>query len=124
VFASSRTDHRLRYACSHAVTPTPVGIRAIPDNLERIKVLRFDGIIHLSSDGCIERIVENSNSDGRQPMNMIEAGVAETLQLSVSALYASAHDCPLIVVPAGGMMASTIEAVDAAVDSIVTMLRQ
>jgi adenylate kinase len=105
---------------SHAVTPTPVGIRAIPDNLELIQSLRFDGIVHLSAEECFDRVVRNSNLDGRQRISMTEAAVAETLQLSVSTLYASAHGCPLMVVPAGGDMDDTIKAVDAAVQAIVT----
>lgn len=107
---------------SHAVTPTPVGIRAIPDNMELIQCLSFDGIIHLSSDECLDRIVHNSNLDGRQRMSRAEATVAETVQLSVSTLYASAHGCPLIVVRAGGDMDTTIKAVDAAIQSILTTL--
>jgi adenylate kinase len=116
----SRSTAQVCVLDSHAVTPTPVGIRAIPDNMERIRALHFNGIIHLSSDGCIQRVVENSNRNGRQRMSMTDAVIAETLQLSICALYGSAHDCPLIVIPAGGTMESTVGAVDAAVHSIVT----
>jgi len=114
-----RSTARVCVLDSHAVTPTPVGIRTTPDNMERIQALGFDGIVHLSSDGCIERVVENSDLNGRQRIHPAEAAVAETLQLSVCTLYASAHDCPLIVVPALGTTASTIGAVDAAVRSMV-----
>ena len=119
---ASRSTVRVCVLDSHAVTPTPVGIRAIPDNMELIRCLKFDGIVHLSSEECLDRVVQNSNAEGRQRMSITEAAVAETLQLSVSTLYASAHGCPLMVVPAVGDMEKTIKAVDAAVQSIVAAL--
>jgi adenylate kinase len=118
----SRSTAQVCVLDSHAVTPTPVGIRAIPDNMELIRCLSFDGIIHLSSEECLQRIVQNSNLDGRQQISIAEAAVAETVQLSVSTLYASAHGCPLIVVRAEGNTGNTVKAVDAAVQAIVATL--
>lgn len=105
---------------SHAVTQTPSGLRATPDDPKRIQLLRFDGIIHLSSSTCVERVVENSCQGGRLRMSADDVVVAEQVQLAVCVTYASAHDCPLVVVSANGDSLTVLRRVDLAARSIVT----
>jgi adenylate kinase len=87
---------------SHAVTPAPEGLRATPDTSKRVAAFGYNAIAHLSAVGVEERILRNSGTEGRTVMTMPEIAIAETIQLSIVARYASLCDCPLYVVSAAG----------------------
>jgi adenylate kinase len=94
---------------SHAVTPAPEGLRTTPDTAERVGAFSYGVIVHLSAAAAEERILRNSGSDGRTAMTASEIAAAETLQLSIVALYASLCDCPLYVVSAIGDVTDVAE---------------
>jgi adenylate kinase len=87
---------------SHAVTPAPEGLRATPDTAKRLAAFGYSVIAHLSSVAAEERILRNSEAEGRTVMTMQEIATAETIQLSIVARYASLCDCPLYVISAAG----------------------
>jgi adenylate kinase len=87
---------------SHAVTPAPEGLRTTPDTADRVAEFGYRVIVHLSAADVEERILRNSDSEGRTAMTASEIAAAETMQLSIVARYASLSDCPLYVVSAIG----------------------
>jgi adenylate kinase len=87
---------------SHAVTPTPEGLRATPDTPERVAAFGYSLITHLSVASVEERVLRNSGTEGRTQMSMPDLAAAETVQLSIVARYASLCDCPLYIVSALG----------------------
>lgn len=94
---------------SHAVTPGPEGLRTTPDTAERVAAFSYSVIVHLAAADVEERILRNSGSQGRTAMTASEVAVAETLQLSIVARYASLCDCPLYVVAATGGVAEVAD---------------
>lgn len=115
----SRSTAQVCILDSHAVSQTPEGLRATPDDLTRVKLLRFDGIVHLAAADCLQRVVENSRKAGRQPISEAEASIAEQMQLAVSVFYASAHDSPLLVVQATGEVLQTVQRIDLAIRTLL-----
>jgi adenylate kinase len=87
---------------SHAVAPTPEGLRATPDTAKRVAAFGYNAIVHPAAASAEERILTNSEAEGRMVMTMHEVATAETIQLSIVARYASLCDCPLYVVSAAG----------------------
>ena len=112
------SDARVCVLDSHAVSQTPLGLKATPDNAERLQLLTFSAIVHLSAAECADRVIANATTHGRQPMTALQVLTAEHLQLSVDVLYASVHDCPVLVVPASGTVDETVERVDQALRSL------
>ena len=87
---------------SHAVSPAPEGLRATPDAAARVAAFDYSVIVHLSLADAEERVLRNSEHEGRKAMSAQELATAETIQLSIVAHYASLCDCPLYVVSASG----------------------
>jgi len=104
---------------SHAVTPTEDGLRATPDNANRLKTLRMSGLIHISSAEVTHRIVTNSQTQGRHSMTDMEAQIAEIMQVSVMVGYSAGYDCPLLLISGDGDVESVAGRLAGAARSIL-----
>ncbi len=100
---------------SHAVSPTLEGLRATPDTPTRLAAFRYSVIVHLSVTGAEERVVRNSEREGRTTLPAEQVATAEMIQVSVVSGYASLCDCPLYVVSADGAVPEVAERIHAAV---------
>jgi adenylate kinase len=102
---------------SHAVTPTPEGLKATPDTDTRAAAFAYTVIVHLAVAGAHARVLQSVAHEGRTPFDPAEVQAAETIQLAVVTRYASICDCPLYVVGSSGAAHVVAARVEAAIEA-------